>query len=115
MIKLNSKEAIENSNVPFFVASYALRLLDLYDTCNLEPFGGVYWIEKQSELIAYHDKPAEFVEIIMTEKESVWHASFVHNNDFSTDVYVPEYLIDEKIRKDWQANLIRKVYEDEFH
>lgn len=115
MITLNSKEDVQNSDVPFFVSAHVLGLLGVYETESLEKYGGVCWVEKPSDLFAYYDKPVEFAEIIMTGEGNVWHATFVHNNDYSTDVYVPEYLMDERLRNEWRADVVRTVYEDEFH
>ena len=115
MITLNSKEDVQSSDVPFFVSAHVLGLLGVYETESLEKYGGVCWIEKPSDLFDYYDKPVEFAEIIMTGEENVWHATFVHNNDYSTDVYVPEYLMDERLGNEWRADVVRTVYEDEFH
>lgn len=111
---LHTRKDIEDSYLPSFVSQTAYCLLDVYKTENLDKFGGVYWIESEDELVSYEEKVVEYVEIIITEDGKVWHGAFVFNDDYSTDVYVRDCFMTPKLRKEWEANLIRTVDENEF-
>lgn len=113
MIKVFKKSDIEKHNLPDFVRYTAMYLLEAYDTDSLENFGGIYWIESEEELLPYLTKTVEFTEKILCKEKAVWHAVFPVNNDYCIDVYAEEKYLSRELLKQWDANMIRMVY-DEF-
>lgn len=111
---IHTEKDIEGSGLPTFIVDMAFRFFGVYETSSLIKHGGIYWIESQSELVSYENKAVEFVEIIISEIGKIWHGTFVFNNDYSIDVFVRDCFMTPILKEEWEANLIRTVYEDEF-
>ena len=89
-------------------------LFRIYGVTDLSEYGGVYIAEKEDDLKRFEDKTVEVTEKILCEEDNIYHALYIHNNDFSTNVYAYESILTSTIKEEWDKNIVLKVYEDEF-
>lgn len=109
-----TEKDVEESGLPTFIFDMIHRLLDVYKTTSMNSYGGIYWLDDQSELALYENKTVELVEIIISGSEKIWHGTFVIDNDYSVDVFVKDCFMTPTLKEEWEDNLIRTVHEDEF-
>ncbi len=114
MIEINSLSDLIGRDIPGFILSKFFRLLKLYETDSLEAYGGIVVLQSKDDVTQFKNKTPEFTEQIRCKKTVVWHATFPINNSCCKEVYVDDSLLGESTKLEWENNLMRTVYEDEF-
>lgn len=113
MITINTKQELETVSLPSFIEQHICLLFQLYDTEDLSAFGGVYWAENAEDINAFHDRTEECVEKYLCKKGNIYHVTYVHNNDFATELYAFERIVPEDMKRHFEENSIWMVHEDE--
>ena len=114
MIRLCSVEDALEFPVKEFIMSKLLMLLKLYETDSLKHYDEILIAENEADAAFFEDLYAEFTEKIICEDSVVWHATYPTSNSSCKEVYVDECFMSNSLKQEWEDNLIRTVYEDEF-
>lgn len=114
LIEINTIDKVEDILLPEYIKDKIRSLFRIYGVTDLSEYGGVYIAEKEDDLKRFEDKTVEVVEKILCEEDNIYHALYIHNNDFSTNVYAYESILTNTIKGEWDKNIVLKVYEDEF-
>ena len=114
MIRLCSVEDALKFQVKGFIMTKLLMLLKLYETDSLKHYDEILVAENETDAAFFEGLYAEFTEKILCEKSVIWHATLPTSNSSCKEVYVDERYMSKPLKQEWEENLIRTVYEDEF-
>lgn len=114
MIRLCSAEDALKFHVKRFIMTKLLMLLKLYETDSLKHYDEILVAENEADAAFFEGLHAEFTEKIICEETIVWHATFPTSNSSCKEVYIDECFMSNSLKREWEDNLIRTVYEDEF-
>lgn len=114
MIRLYSEADVMKFPVKEFIQKKLLLLLQLYETDSLKQHGEIIIAENEADAVFFEGLYAEFTEKIICEKSIVWHATFPTSNSSCKEVYIDECFMSNSLKQEWEDNLMRTVYEDEF-
>ena len=114
MIRLYSEADALNFPVKEFIQEKLSLLLQLYETDTLKQHGEIIIAENEADATFFEGLYAEFTEKIICEKSIIWHATLPTSNSSCKEVYVDERYMSKSLKQEWEDNLIRTVYEDEF-
>lgn len=114
MIRLCSVEDALKFPVKEFIMSKLFMLLKLYETDSLKRYDEILVAENETDAAFFEGLYAEFTEKIICEDSVVWHAAYPTSNSSCKEVYVDECFMSNSLKQEWEDNLIRTVYEDEF-
>ena len=114
MIKLRSEADAIKFPVKEFILKKLFALLELYNTDSLETYDEILVAENEADASFFEGLYAEFTEKIICEKSVIWHATYPTSNSSCKEVYIDENYMSDSLKQEWEDNLIRTVYEDEF-
>ncbi len=122
MQKITAIEGIASSLIPKedkrYLIFFLQDILTLYQCSDLERYGVVYYLETEQDIQNYakmglaqslKETPFEYCEIIELENrhetvKRLFHACYVVNNDFAIDIFIPENLLDEETKNQFEEN-----------
>ena len=114
MTRLYSEADVMKFPVKEFIQKKLLLLLQLYETDTLKQHGEIIIAENEADATFFEGLYVEFTEKIICEKSIIWHATLPTSNSSCKEVYVDERYMSKSLKQEWEDNLIRTVYEDEF-
>ncbi len=114
MIRLCSVEDALKFPVKEFIMSKLSMLLKLYETDSLKHYDEILIAESEADAAFFEGLYAEFTEKIICEDSVVWHATYPTSNSSCKEVYIDEIYMSNSLKQEWEDNLTRTVYEDEF-
>ena len=114
MIKLRSEVDAINFPVKEFILKKLSALLELYNTDSLETYDEILVAENEADASFFEGLYAEFTEKIICEKSVIWHATYPTSNSSCKEVYIDENYMSDSLKQEWEDNMTRTVYEDEF-
>ena len=86
----------------------------MYNTDSLETYDEILVAENEADASFFEGLYAEFTEKIICEKSVIWHATYPTSNSSCKEVYIDENYMSNFLKQEWEDNMTRTVYEDEF-